>query len=96
MNLAEYRASPEERNRTRDLLRLTPPRGRTALDVGARDGHFYRVIALDLSTPTIEHAKVECVQGNAAELQFPDGSIDFPLLCRGARAHSRDDLADRL
>ena len=53
---SEYRASPNEQKRTWDLLSLTPLKGRRALDIGARDGHFSlllaerfdEVIALDL------------------------------------------------
>lgn len=94
MNLTEYRASSSEQLRTADLLRLMPATGRLALDVGARDGHFSilladrfeKVVALDLTLPGIAHPRVECVQGNAAELQFPDGSFDF-VFCAEVLEH---------
>jgi SAM-dependent methyltransferase len=82
MNLSDYRASAAEQARTADLLRLMPAGGPSALDIGARDGHFSRlvaerferVIALDLSLPQIEHPRIVCLQGNAAELPLPDRS----------------------
>jgi ubiquinone/menaquinone biosynthesis C-methylase UbiE len=85
MDLTDYRASPLEQQRTTDLVRLMPARGRQALDIGARDGHFSllmaerfeRVIALDLTTPTVTHPRVQCLKGNAAEMTFADGAFDF-------------------
>lgn len=85
MHLAEYRASSLERQRTADLLRLMPMAGRNALDIGARDGHFSllmadrfeTVVALDLTEPNISHLRVQCIQGNATEMQFSDNSFDF-------------------
>jgi 23S rRNA U2552 (ribose-2'-O)-methylase RlmE/FtsJ len=79
MDLTEYRATPAEQQRTEDLLRLIPARGSLTLDIGARDGHFSRlladrferVIALDLTEPDIADPRVQCVQGNAANLEFP-------------------------
>jgi len=94
MDLSTYRASQGERERTEDLLRLMPASGRTALDIGARDGHFSvlmagrfdEVIALDLTQPAIDHPKVRCVQGNAASLPYPDGSMDF-VFCAEVLEH---------
>src|SRR6476660_211104 len=94
MDLIKYRASPLEKLRTADLLNLVPPSGRTALDIGARDGHFSvllaqrfeKVIALDLTQPAIQHPRVDCVQGNAAQLNFPDKSIDF-VFCAEVLEH---------
>jgi hypothetical protein len=85
MDLTEYRASSAEQQRTADLLRLMPTTGRNALDIGARDGHFSRlmadrfegVTALDLTEPNIPHPRIQCVKGNAAKMQFTDGSFDF-------------------
>jgi len=94
MGFSEYRASPNEQKRTSDLLSLTPMRGRRALDIGARDGHFSlllaerfdEVIALDLRKPAITHPRVVCVQGNAAHLGFADESIEF-VFCAEVLEH---------
>lgn len=94
MDLTEYRASSAEQQRTADLLRLMPPTGRTALDIGARDGHFSRlmadrfeeVTALDLTEPNIPHQKIKCVKGNAAQMQFTDDSFDF-VFCAEVLEH---------
>jgi SAM-dependent methyltransferase len=94
MDRNEYRSTPNEQARARDLLDLMPREGRKALDVGAWDGHyslllaerFDEVIALDLTTPAIVHPRVACVQGNAANLDFPDNSIDF-VLCTEVLEH---------
>ena len=42
--LAVYRNSSEEIARTRDLLDIVPKNFSTVLDVGARDGHFSRLL----------------------------------------------------
>jgi SAM-dependent methyltransferase len=94
MDLTEYRGSLKEQARTSDLLSLIPKGGRRALDIGALDGHytlllaerFDEVIALDLTKPAIVHPKVTCVQGNAANLDFPDNSIDF-VFCAEVLEH---------
>jgi len=94
MDLTEYRASYSEQQRTTDLLRLMPPRGRNALDIGARDGHFSVLIAdrfesvtaLDLPERSISHQKIRCVKGNAAEMPFTGGSFDF-VLCTEVLEH---------
>ena len=85
MELREYRASSAERERTTNILRLTPNDGENALDIGARDGHFSillaerfkAVTALDLKRPTISHPNIRCVQGDAVDMQFNDASFDF-------------------
>ncbi|MEH0165815.1 class I SAM-dependent methyltransferase [Roseateles microcysteis] len=94
MDPQEYRALPSEQLRTRDLLALMPARGGVALDIGARDGHFSlllaerfeRVIALDLVMPTVQHPRVECVKGNAAQIDLPDNSIDL-VFCAEVLEH---------
>lgn len=94
MTLHEYRSSSQERQRTEDLSKLMPSSGGTALDIGARDGHFSRVlaerfnrvIALDLTKPEVDHPRVECVQGNAADLEFADNSTDF-VFCAEVLEH---------
>ena len=59
MDLTHYRGSAVERTRTDDLMRLISSKGQSALDVGARDGHFSELLAerfesvtaLDLENP---------------------------------------------
>jgi hypothetical protein len=85
MDLTEYRDSFSEQQRTTDLLRLMPTKGRNALDIGARDGHFSRLLvdhfeevaALDLNDMNISHPKIQCIKGNASELPFADGAFEF-------------------
>ena len=94
IDLSEYRASAEEQSRMADLLRLMPAHGHTAIDIGARDGlfsvlmaeRFDTVTALDLEEPIVCHPKVLCVKGNAAHLQFADGSFDF-VFCAEVLEH---------
>ncbi|MBT0963073.1 class I SAM-dependent methyltransferase [Denitromonas iodatirespirans] len=93
-DLDTYRASEAERLRTDDLLSLMPAGGDTALDVGARDGHFSRlmaerfgqVTALDLSRPDIDHPKVVCVAGNVTALDYPDRHFDL-VFCAEVLEH---------
>jgi hypothetical protein len=94
MDLTAYRASALEQRRTSDLLRLVPAAGRLALDIGARDGHFSvrlagryeRVIALDLCLPAVDHPRVQCLQGDATRLPFPDASVDL-VFCAEVLEH---------
>jgi hypothetical protein len=94
MDLTESRSSYWEQERTADLLRLMPVNGQNALDIGARDGHFSllmadrfeKVTALDLTEPDISHPKIECLEGNAAQMPFSDGSFDF-VFCAEVLEH---------
>lgn len=94
MDLTEYRASPSEQQRTADLLRLMPAQGHSALDIGARDGYFSRlmadrfeeVTALDLTYPNIQHPRVRCIQGNAVSMQFADRAFDL-VFCAEVLEH---------
>lgn len=94
MDLSNYRASTAEQQRTADLFRMMPEKGRRALDIGARDGHFSilmaerfdEVTALDLTLPEISHPKVHCEQGNAAQLPYADGAFDF-VFCAEVLEH---------
>jgi len=89
-----YRASPSERLRTNDLLALFPKFGTASLDVGARDGYFSlllaerfeRVVALDLTLPNVTHPRVQCVEGTAAKLAFPDQAFEF-VFCAEVLEH---------
>lgn len=94
MDMTQYRQTSSEQARTADLVARLPARGRTALDVGARDGHFSRllaerferVVALDLDTPTIDHPRVQCVKGDATRLQFDSRCFDF-VFCAEVLEH---------
>jgi SAM-dependent methyltransferase len=82
--LEQYRASEQEKLRTQDLVRLLPKNRRSALDIGARDGHFSRILtehfetvtALDLKKPSFVINRVVTVAGDATKLSFPDSSFD--------------------
>lgn len=94
MNIAQYRSSERELQRANDLLRLIPQNAYSALDVGARDGHFSRllanrfekVVALDLTRPTIDHPNIKCVIGDATRLPFDTDSFDF-VFCAEVLEH---------
>ncbi|MFI7210092.1 class I SAM-dependent methyltransferase [Micromonospora maritima] len=98
MDLTAHRAvirkSAEEQERIADLFRLIPSRGDRALDAGAWDGYlaarlterYDHVIALDLNAPTVDHERVECVQGDITALTYPDDSFDL-VLCTEVLEH---------
>jgi SAM-dependent methyltransferase len=83
-DLEQYRATPQEKARTHDLLRLLPRGRKSVLDIGARDGHFSRLLteyfdevtALDLEKPPFEFPRVTTIAGDITKLQFPDASFD--------------------
>lgn len=94
MEVEDYRESEVEQERIRSLLALVPGKGRSALDVGARDGYvsvrltelFGSVTALDLEKPRIDHPAVACVKGDACALPFPDNSFDL-VMCAEVLEH---------
>ncbi len=63
---------------------MLPEGLRTVLDIGARDGHFSRLLtehfervtALDLTRPEFYWDRVETVAGDVTHLDFPDRSFD--------------------
>jgi SAM-dependent methyltransferase len=71
-----------------------PTTGRYALDIGARDGYFSRlmadrferVTAFDLTDLNISHPRIVCVKGNAADMGFRDGLFDF-VFCAEVLEH---------
>ncbi|MDP2898363.1 MAG: class I SAM-dependent methyltransferase [bacterium] len=83
-DLEQYRASEAEKARTADLLRVLPKGRRSVLDIGARDGHFSRLLterfaevtALDLQRPRFEFPHVVTIAGDATHLDFADDSFD--------------------
>ena len=83
-DIQKYRESETEKARTADLLRLLPCGRSSVLDIGARDGHFSRLLteyfdsvtALDLETPRFNYPRVTTVAGDVTQLQFPDSSFD--------------------
>lgn len=93
-HLSDWRNRAAERARTRSLMAMVPCKGERALDVGARDGHFSRmlaarfdrVIALDLTTTEIGCAGVASVVGDVARLPFSDGAFDL-VLCAEVLEH---------
>jgi SAM-dependent methyltransferase len=97
MVLEEYRNSEDEKLRTADLLRLLPRGRRTVLDVGARDGHFSRLLvrhfssvtALDIERPAFEIDRVVTITGDATCLQFPSDSFDC-VFCAEVLEHIAD------
>ncbi len=101
MNLGEYRLSATEQDRTNNLLALMPEHGRVALDVGARDGHFSRllaerfdkVIALDIVRPAISHPRIECRQGDVTHLELVDNAVDFVFCAEVIEHIPGNDLA---
>ena len=95
MDLTEYRQSLTETLRTADVERLFPQLGGgSSLDVGARDGHFSKllaehcdsVVALDLQTPRIVHPRVQCVSGDVTRLMFDDNAFDL-VVCTEVLEH---------
>jgi len=96
-DLERYRASESEKARTEDLLRILP-RGRSSvLEIGARDGHFSRLLtqyfttvtALDLQKPPFEYPRVVPVAGDVTKLDFRDDSFDC-VFCAEVLEHIPD------
>lgn len=89
-----YRNSPGEIARTRDLVAIVPKNLSTVLDVGARDGHFSKLLAehfeivtaLDLTMPQFNFEGVRPIQGDVTRLQFPDESFDV-VFCTEVLEH---------
>lgn len=97
VNLEQYRNSGQEKMRTSDLLRILPGGRRSVLDIGARDGHFSRLLtryfpsvtALDLQRPGFEYPGVTTVSGDVTRLQFPADSFDC-VFCAEVLEHIPD------
>lgn len=102
MSLEDYRNAPLEKIRTEDLLKLVPPSGENALDIGAREGHFSRLLtrkyanvtALDLVQPEINATGISCVAGDVTNLKFADSSFDL-VFCAEVLEHIPCDLLEK-
>lgn len=98
MDLSDYRTNERERQRAQDIAGIIqscgPQFGKSALDIGARDGyysklmaeHFATVTALDLSRPNIHTENVSCIQGDICNLPCTNESFDF-ILCAEVLEH---------
>lgn len=94
LDLVKYRETPQERSREASLMKMVPSGLATVMDVGARDGHYARllasrvpeVIALDLERPAFSHAGVTCVAGDATKLAYADESFDL-VFCAEVLEH---------
>ena len=90
-SLTAYRASPSEQMREQSLLAMLGS-GTTVLDIGARDGHFSRLLqqrfhhvtALDLQRPEVPGC--ECVAGDVREMKFADREFSA-VLCAEVLEH---------
>jgi SAM-dependent methyltransferase len=95
--LEQYRGAVDEQARTADLMRILPKGRHSVLDIGARDGHFSRllavrfteVVALDLKKPDFEFDRVVTVAGDVTKLDFADDSFDC-VFCAEVLEHIRD------
>ena len=75
-------------------IRSISGNGKSALDIGARDGHFSvlltelfgDVTALDLEKPTVSHNKITCVKGDITSLDFDDNTFDL-VFCAEVLEH---------
>ena len=94
MDLTEYRNSEKEKLRVGNLLELVPDGLQNALDIGARDGFITKLLAdkipsvtaLDLEMPSFSHERIECVKGDATQLEFPDLTFDL-VMCSEVLEH---------
>jgi hypothetical protein len=99
IDLSQYRSNPLEQERIAGLLKLAPEKGGVALDIGTRDGflakiladRFEKVVALDLERPIVDHPRVECVKGDATNLDFKDRSFDL-VICAEVLEHIPSQL----
>lgn len=97
------RTSDQEKARARDLFELIPKQGKIALDIGARDGYFSRlladrfdhVVALDLEKPNIDHPRIKSVKGDASQLDFGEKAFDL-VLCAEVLEHVPPHLLEQV
>jgi len=102
MDLTQYSEDYSVISRTNDLLRLIPNGGNAVLDIGARDGHFSKLLtekyksvtALDLEEPSISHQNIQCVKGDVTSLDFEDNYFDL-VFCAEVLEHIPPSLLDQ-
>ena len=102
MDLTDYRNSAVEQRRVADLMALLPETIDTVLDVGARDGFIARLLAerservtaLDLTLPDIAHERIECVEGDATALTYPDKHFEV-VFCAEVLEHIPSTLLEK-
>lgn len=93
-DLPAFSIGESEKARTPDLLRILPKNRASILDVGARTGHFSRLLteyfpavtALDLHCPNFSYPGVARLAADATNLPFPDGAFDC-VLCSEVLEH---------
>lgn len=76
---------------------MLPKGRRSVLDIGARDGHFSKLLtehfaevtALDLQMPDFEFPRVNTVAGDVTRLEFPSDSFDC-VFCTEVLEHIPD------
>jgi len=107
MDVAEYRESDSEQTRTNDFVQIIQAiasPGQNSLDIGARDGHFSRLLAekfhqnvtaLDLEKPKIEHQDIHCVKGDATNLEFGDNSFEI-VFCAEVLEHIPPHMLEKV
>jgi SAM-dependent methyltransferase len=103
MDLSLYGPTTLEQTRTRSLLEMLPATGHAILDVGARTGRmakllvgrFERVVALDLERPVVDDSRVECVKGNATDLQYDDNTFEV-VMCAEVLEHIPSHLLPKV
>jgi len=101
-DLAPYRDTFNEHERTRNLIDLIPKGDASVLDAGARDGrlsvaladHFDIVTALDQKKPDVHHRRVRTVRGDITSLKFPDNSFDC-VMCTEVLEHVPERLLEK-
>ena len=105
MDLTKYRVSALEIERTEDLISFfknNPNSGKNALDIGARDGHFSKILAahfndvtaLDLEKPSIHQDNITCIKGDVTNLDFSDNTFDF-VFCAEVLEHIPPSLLEK-
>lgn len=94
LDLTTYRNSELEKQREANLLQFIPQSGIRALDIGARDGHYSRILArrfdsvfaLDVNEPSFSLEHVTNVKGDITSTEFDNDTFDF-VLCTEVLEH---------